>query len=480
MMHMNALRPGFGLFLLFASLVHAQDSTLRRRDFNTDPNWEGLQNRLVPNPALITRQDFVWRDSNRAGGKAKGEIGGWIQRSATPAYYATEIPAKTLNDKLTASGRFAVTKDDSNSGVLFGWFNRDSRGWRTPNSLTFRLDGNGGKYWVFFEYGTQHWLAGGMGCFKGERYQTTESKPFRADGTPHTWEIAYDPAGAGGRGQIRFTLDGTTYTLDLAEGHKADGATFNRFGMFNQQISGSGMEAWFDDVHLDGKPIDFASDPKWEARGNQTQFEDRVIRPYHDFGFSNTNRAGGARGEIGGVIWRNEAPAYYGDRIGPVTLNDKLHVAGTMAFTGAGSDSGVFVGFFNAESKKRKTKPMHEEPEKNMLAIMIEGQSRIGHYFRPAYYTKSGRGKLKESGPIIRPDGKVHRWSMDYDPAGAGGNGQIIVKFDDSVQTFDLSPGDKADGATFDRFGIFDLQSGGHYVEVWFDDLVYTAGPQAK
>jgi hypothetical protein len=465
------------LVVLSCAVCFAEDANLRRAEFSTDPKWEGLQNRLVPSPPRVTRQDFGWRNSNRAAGRASGEIGGWIQRSATPASYATQIPARTLNDKLSASGKFSVTEDGGNSGVLFGWFNKDSRGWRTPNSLTFRLDGNGGKYWVFFEYGTQHWLAGGMGCFEGERYQTTRTKPFLADGTAHTWEMTYDPAGGGGRGQITFTLDGTPYVLDLAEGHKSDGATFDRFGMFNQQTSGSGMEVYVDDLQLDGKPVNLDTDPKWEARGNQAKFEDRVIRPFHDFGYSNTSHAGGAKGEIGGVIWRNEAPAYYGDRIGPVTLNDKLHVSGTMAFTGAGSDSGVFIGFFNADSKKNKSTPMHAEPEKNVLAIMIEGQSRIGHYFRPAYWTRSGKGKLKESGPIIRPDGKVHRWSMDYDPAGADGNGRITVKFDQDVQTFDLAAGEKADGATFDRFGIFDLQSGGHYVEVWFDDLQYTAKP---
>src|SRR5262245_706705 len=416
------------IILCLASICLADNPTLRDADFSSNPNWDAFRNRLLPNPPRITRQDFGWRNSQHANGKFGGEIGGWIQRSATPAYYAAEIPQKTLNDKLTASGRFSVTKDDGGSGMLFGWFNKDSRGWRTPNSLTFRLDGNGGKYWVFFEYGTQHWLAGGKGCFIGERYQTTASKPCLADGTVHTWKMSYDPQAAGGRGSISFTLDDTTYTCDLAEGHKADGATFDRFGMFNQQTSGNGMEVWFDDIELDGKPIDFATDPKWEARGNQTQFEDRVVRPYHDFGFSNTSHAGGAKGEIGGVIWRNEAPAYYGDRVGPLSLSDKLHVSGAMAFTRAGSDSGVFIGFFNSESKKNKSRPMHEEPEKNVLAIMIEGQSRIGHYFRPAYYTKSGKGKLKESGPIIRPDGKVHRWSMDYSPEGAGGNGQIAVK----------------------------------------------------
>ena len=69
--------------------------------------------------------------------------------------------------------------------MLFGWFHETSRGWRTLNSLAFRIDGNGGKYWVFFEYGTRNWLTGGGGTFDGPRYQTTRTKPFPADGTVH-------------------------------------------------------------------------------------------------------------------------------------------------------------------------------------------------------------------------------------------------------------------------------------------------------
>ena len=150
----------------------AQDASRRFEDFSRDPQWESYRSRLLPSPLPVTRQDFGWRNASQPGGKP-GEIGGWIQRSLTPAWFAKIIPTRTLNDKLSASGKFAVTQDESTSGVLFGWFHDTSRGWRTPNSLVFRLDGNGGKYWVFYEYGTRHWLTGGGGCFEGERYQTT-------------------------------------------------------------------------------------------------------------------------------------------------------------------------------------------------------------------------------------------------------------------------------------------------------------------
>jgi len=299
--------------LFLTADVLAQERARVFEDFATDPKWESYRSRLLPNPLPVTRQDFGWRDTRHADG-TRGEIAGWIQRSRTPASLARIIATRTLNDRLSASGKFSVTRDDSSSGVLFGWFHESSRGWRTPNSLVFRLDGNGGKYWVFYEYGTRHWLTGGAGCFEGDRYQTTPTKPFRADGTTHTWSLDYDPSGANGNGLMTFVLDGQTYPLALAPGHKADGAEFNRFGVMNVQTTGSGMEVSFRDLKLDDQPIDLSGDAGWEARGNKVEFQDRHIRPFHDFGWSPANRTG-SRGEIGGIIWRDERPAYYAAQV---------------------------------------------------------------------------------------------------------------------------------------------------------------------
>jgi hypothetical protein len=447
----------------------AQDASLRREDFSTDPFWESYRSRLLPNPLPITRQDFGWRNVQQADG-AHNEIGGWIQRSLTPAWFAKIIPRRTLDDKLSASGKFAVSRDDSSSGTLFGWFNETSRGWRTPNSLVFRLDGNGGKYWVFYEYGTRHWLTGGEGCFEGDRYQTTPTKPFPANGTAHTWSLSYDPAEAGGRGLIRFVLDGKTYTHALAPGHRADGAEFNRFGVFNVQNTGSGMEVSFYDLHLDGQPIDLSNRPDWEARGNKVEFPDRHMRPFHDFGWLSTSKAGGKAGEIGGIIWRDEVPAFYAAKVGPLHLEQELFASGKIAFNGAGSDSGVYLGWFDSRSKTNKSLPDLKEPQANLLAILLEGPSRIGHYLRAAYSNARGHGIFQDSGPIIRPDGRVHQWSVRYSPQ----SGQITVQLDADTRVLAMKPEHRQEGATFDRFGLFNLQEGGHFVDVALDDVTYT------
>ena len=66
----------------------------------------------------------------------------------------------------------------------------------------------------------------------------------------------------------------------------------------------------------------------------------------------------------------------------------------------------------------------------------------------------------------------MHDWAIRYDPAG---NGRITVTFDGKDQVLDLRPGDKNRGATFDRFGIFNLQSGGNYVYLYVDDVSLTS-----
>ena len=448
-----------------------------RQNFSKDPGWDALNNHLLPDPLPVTRQHFGWRDTNHAGGKSKGEIGGRVQRSRTAAYYAMPIKPKSLNDRLRASGRLAVTSDDGSSGILLGWFNKNSRGWRTPNSMAMRVDGNGGRgYILFYEYGTQRYLAGGGGAFEGPRYQTTRTPFFKPDGTSHAWSFEYDPDGADGNGLMRFTVDDRKYEEPLAPGHKADGATFDRFGIWNAQTTGGGMDVYFDDLVIDGQPVDLDHDPKWEALGNDVEFADRVMRPFQDFGFSPTNKAGGkSPGEIGGIFWRDDKPAYYAAPVDPLSLDHPLTASGTIAFHGQGSDSGVWLGWFDAAGKRARTRVESKDKPANFLGILIEGPSRIGHYFRQGYRTSKAEGRDCETGPVIHPDGKPHRWTLRYDPAAAGGNGQIVVTLEEQTVTLDVRPEDRNAGATFDRFGFWSIQEGGHYVEIYIDDLSYTA-----
>jgi hypothetical protein len=388
---------------------------------------------------------------------------------------------KTLNDRLSASGKFAVTHAEGGSGVLIGWFNdKKSQGWRAPHSLAMRIDGNGGKYWLFYEYGTGEWGTGGGGAFEGERYQTTPTKPFAADGTVHEWSLDYDPNGADGRGLVTFRCDDKVYEVALVEGHKQQSAEFDRFGVWNQQAAGDSLEIYLDDLRIDGEAESFDADPGWLNDGNPIQYEQRVLRPFHEFGYSDTAHAGGKRGEIGGIVFRDERPMYYADRVGPFTLNDDLSASGRIAILGAGADSALMLGWFGGQAKRGKASTEYEQRQTDYLGIMIEGPSRVGHYFRAAYSTSKGHGDAPtnegqpDEAAVIRPDGSLHEWSLHYEPAASGGRGRITVTLDDEMRRLDLKAGERAESATLNRFGVFNLQAGGLHVEAYLDDLRYS------
>jgi hypothetical protein len=62
-----------------------------------------------------------------------------------------------------------------------------------------------------------------------------------------------------------------------------------------------------------------------------------------------------------------------------------------------------------------------------------------------------------------------------YDPAANGGNGEVRASLGQESATLALKPGQKAQGATLDRFGLFTSTAGGQMVKIYLDDLKYTA-----
>jgi hypothetical protein len=454
---------------LFAATALLAEPSQVSVDFSVDPMWEG-RNNLRTEQGREKKQDFGYSHTNHAGGAA-GEIGGSVCRTVKPATYSVPIEPKTLNDRLNASGRFTITHSEGGSGLLIGWFNSTSRGWRTPNALLLRFDGESNSYRIFYEYGTQHWKTGGGQTFEG-LYQTNPSSKIPVDNKPHDWAIDYNPDGAGGLGEIEIAIDGKQYKAPLEEGHKADGATFDRFGIINQQIYGDDLTAYFDDITIDGKHFDFTTDPEWEGVGNRDTFTDIAIRPHHDFGYRATNLAGNAPGEIGGFIWRIESTTpeyagYYGAPVGHLTLDNELRASGKVSFRRAAVDCGLLIGWFNSNT------PIGAPPN-NFVGVLVEGPSRIGHYFRPVYGSSDDQRAIKEEGPIFNPDSQQRTWSIHYDPKASEGNGRITATLDNESVYLDLSKAARKGNASFDRFGVLSWQRGGHYVEMYFDDLSYT------
>src|SRR3954468_6819180 len=87
------------------------------------------------------------------------------------------------------------------------------------------------------------------------------------------------------------------------------------------------------------KKESFDHDPGWEAHNNHI-----VPKKYpaiiQDFGYSQSQFAGQAAGELGGQVWRAAEPAYYADNITRKTLDDKLSASGTFSLKQSSGGSG--------------------------------------------------------------------------------------------------------------------------------------------
>lgn len=456
----------------------------RHEDFSRDPGWQGVNNRLRPQPVPEKRQDFGFRAAHHAGGEP-GEIGGTVWRSIRPAYYAKVIEPLSLESRLTASGTVALTQAthivgwQTGSTMFMGFFNSAEQGWRPINFLGFGLSGTNeplGAGTVEVSYGTSRYAAGG---------EVLKIPPIAPDGKPHTWSLDYDPEGNSGQGAITFKFDGAEFVLSLSVEHRKHGATFNRFGIFNLQLPGNAITAFFDDLTIHGAREDFSTDPGWDAKGNHEKFEDLLGYGMNDFGFSMTNYAGGKPGEMGGRLWHVQEPQYvahYGDDIGRLGLNDKLTASGKIAFKRYSIDCALRFGWYNGDDLG--------SPPKNYLGVYLDSYSRIGRFLTPTYATSQARiettpeGKKQVVGSggggldlVFLPDGRVYDWTIAYDPQANRGQGVITVTLGEKSTTLDFLPEHRAAGAVFNRFGIFNAQvNNGKDAVLYLDDLKYTTG----
>jgi hypothetical protein len=425
-------------------------------------------------------------------------MGGAVQRSTTPAYYAAKISPKSLDDHITASGSFAITASQGGAGVFFGFFNSDQPGGsgRPIGSLGFDFDfeASGGRL------ASRLITSGNKSCgtfltpFLPGKFRPT---PIKTDGTRYHWTLDYNPwATASGNGQFTLTLTSDThkeedygplseasqreaaarfpnttkFIVDLPAGLRQEGATFDRFGLLNMMKAGGIATIYFDDLQYNGETQDFTHDPDWVGSGNRATFEDHEQVGAHNFGYSaKTNIAGGAPGEVGGGLWRSGDYAYYADRVGLLDLQHRLEARGKVHLITAGPDSDMLLGWFNSDSKESRV-----GDERNFVGVHVGGPTRIGHYFNPSFASAKGSHGKVEKGPIIVP-GKTYNWSLVYDPAANHGNGQLKTTLGDQSVTLALKPGQKAEGASLDRFGFFTTAIGGQMVKIYFDDLEYTA-----
>ena len=493
------------LLTLVAATGAADDSaktSLKIERFDKDPGWEGHNNRIIPDHSPTVVQDFGYSKTKFAG-NIQGELGGQVMRASEPAYYAEKIGPKTLDDKLSASGTFALTKTTGGGGVFFGFFRAEQPGasGRPISSLGLDFDGeqHGARLAVRLITGQNQSCGTFITPFIPGKFRPT---PIRNDGTRYAWKLDYDPQGAGGRGQFTFTIHGdapkpgeflkpeipeshkqearrrfpevTAFSVDRPEGYKRQGTTFDQCGLMNLMKPGGTIKIYFGDLSYDGRGQDFSQDPGWDASGNRFTYQSKDASGAHDFGFSATNFAGGKTGELGGTFWRGGKYGYYADRVGPLSLDDRLEASGKVVLKSGGPDSDMFLGWFNsADKEKPPTQAGH------FLGIHVGGPTRVGHYFHPSLTTAKGTKAQAAAGPVLR-QGTVYAWSLVYDPLAEAGHGAVQVTLGTESVTLPLKKGLRAQGASFDRFGVFTPSVGGQIIRLYLDDLKYTVARRAE
>jgi hypothetical protein len=455
----------------------------KTESFDGDPGWDGHNNRSqVPPPVQITQNFGYSSNTSRAGGTL-GEIGGLVTPDGEPASYAKVLPSLSFNDPFSVTGRLNVQTGGGHTMV--GFFNSNTLNeWRTPNSVALRLYGRDNVFFAYAEYGTSKWRVAGA-SFPG----AGGDFPFNSGlTTSHTFSLQYDPGGNGGVGLITAAIDGQSATLPLLPEHRADGASFNRFGMFNviKSVDSAGR-FYLDNLVINGQTDSFSTNPNWEGRNNQRVYTSTNVRPRFDFGYTPTNKAGGAAsGEIGGQIFRGDSRvafggsrmAYYGDRLDQtLDLEHPLKASGKVAFHRGVTDSTSLIGFFHSTDSVWNSDAQGAASPENFMGVAIEGPSAEGFFFYPGYGVNQEDSSPNVRGnnpPYIYPDGSSHDWTLEYDPAGNNGKGRITISLDGQLTTLDLLDGHKQIGAHFDRFGIITTHRDGNGQSVYFDDLTYT------
>jgi len=445
----------------------AKRGELRFQSFTADPRWQGRSNRRLGKCAT-TRQAF--------GAQADGSIGGLITRSARPAWYGRRVSAG-FQRRLTVTGVLEVRRGPTESfpggSAIVGFFNSTSRDWRPPNQLGFQVNGdpvNGGDYSVVLAYGardyeTDHVDYGHAGRPFGFRF-----------GRRYAWRLTYDPHSGRGRITLEIPEAGPPARLTLAPGARTAGATLDRVGVTNQVVTrGRPLNVSISGLTVDGVRQSAAAQASgWKGHGNRVTFRDCLTGQPNLFGWT-----GSKDRRVGGLIARTDEDhphlrAFYADRIDGLTLDDRLQASGTVRLDRANSDSATLLGWFKADSAGADS---GEQAPPDFVGVSITGPSRVGQYFAPLVSDRKGQGATDDTpGIVLNPAARTYRWSFDYFPD-SGESGVVVLRLGDRRTAWSLPTKVRRAGASLNRFGMRNLERGGSFQVVYFDDLAYTVNP---
>ncbi len=532
------------LIFLLTFTAAAQRKVQKTNNFDSDPGWEGYNNRVACSNCPEISQDFGWRPTNKTGG-SPGEIGGTIWRSTTPAYYAMPVGPYSFEDEFSASGKLAVyAPDDESVGFYIGFFNAERQGWRVWSSCGFRIsevkqnharfhldyktgrnkgailnpdiiipcDGSVHTWELIYEpdlgIDKNSWPHPKLPAYIGRDTNTHEDDIYaraKADnpemtreelhnlllqardaglvdhwyrkGTYHLWEIERNADNM--KGRITFKFDNySPVSYFLLPGHREEPSIINRFGIYNMQIYTGSMEFYVSELIVNGQEIELLQDPHWDGLNNQVTFRQTDFHARENFGYTQTNWAGGEPGEIGGRFYGTEVEdplhGYYADDIGNLTLDDTISFSGKINFVKGAVDGRMLIGYFNRAARLADISGEYKgNPPHQFMGIEIMDQTQLGYSFTAVCSPRQDKS-FEERGPIIIPDRIRRTFRFFYNPQG-GEHGLITITLDGESFSADLSAEQRRIGANFDRFGLLNPRKGGKYVDLYFDDLTYDA-----
>jgi hypothetical protein len=295
-------------------------------------------------------------------------------------------------------------------------------------------------------------------------------------GLYHLWSLEKHPEKI--KGKITFTFDGQSVSYYLLPGHQDLPTIMNRFGVYNVQMYTGSMEFYLSDLVINDKKIDLSQDPYWQGLNNKVTFVEKDFHSRHNYGFAQTNWAGEKPGEIGGRFWGTEVidplHGYYAADIGELTLEDPIKFSGKICFPEGAVDGRMLIGYFNKEEKMAPVKGEYKgNPPHQYLGLEVMDQSSVGYNLTAVCSPRQDISEEKR-GPIIIPDRISRQFTFEYNP-GAGKSGRITVTLDNDEFSYDLTAEQRKTGSTFNRFGLLNPRKGGKYVDVYFDDLIYSS-----
>jgi len=193
----------------------------------------------------------------------------------------------------------------------------------------------------------------------------------------------------------------------------------------------------------------------------------------NNFGFSDTNNAGGDPGELGGTIARSDVLRFVADvTIGTLTTNDEIKMSGQFKLNDINFDGRFFFGYFNTA-----TIADFERPSPGLGLWVYEPGGGSGDSFRLRIC--AGGEATGHGDPPHAPSNQVVNFNLTFTPSGNDdGSGMLSGNINGENITIDIGANDDV----YNAFGLvvgFVGSSRADKADVYFDNLEYTIAEPA-